>query len=98
LVVRLWHLYLLAVVILVAAVACAHLMRRPECRAPSDSLARGICPAVGPSAAGGVRLHFMASTIDDRRHLSVHTQPVEGLWDCWLVVQQAHHERLYEQY
>ncbi|MDH4304084.1 MAG: hypothetical protein OEV53_08490, partial [Nitrospira sp.] len=35
-----------------------------------ESLARGICPAVGPSTAGGVRLQLMASTIDNRGHLT----------------------------
>jgi len=31
-----------------------------------ESLPRRLCPTVGPSAAGGMRLQFMASTIDDR--------------------------------
>jgi hypothetical protein len=35
---------------------------------PRESLASGVCPAVGPSTTGGVRLSFMASTIDNRGH------------------------------
>lgn len=59
----------------------ALLQPAPAAFSAEESLAGGICPAVGPSLASGVRRQFMASTIDNRSQ-SAREEPKSRVRSC----------------